>query len=63
MKKDDALKYFGGVSNTAKALGIHRSSVSLWGDEIPMGRAYQIEILTKGQLKARPESNQSAAAQ
>ncbi|GKQ95992.1 MULTISPECIES: Cro/CI family transcriptional regulator [Aeromonas] len=51
MKKLDVIAYFGGVTKTAKALGISKSAVSLWGEEIPYGRACQIQLLTKGKLK------------
>ena len=54
MKKGDVLSYFGGVAATAKALGISHVAVSKWGDTIPQGRAYQIEVLTGGALKADP---------
>ncbi|WP_049832161.1 Cro/CI family transcriptional regulator [Aeromonas media] len=52
MKKLDVIAYFGGVTKTAKALGISKSAVSLWGEEIPYGRACQVQLLTKGKLKA-----------
>ncbi|AUZ81306.1 MULTISPECIES: Cro/CI family transcriptional regulator [Aeromonas] len=51
MKKLDVIAYFGGVTKTAKALGISKSAVSLWGEEIPYGRACQVQLLTKGKLK------------
>lgn len=54
MNKSDVLSYFGGVAATAKALGISHVAVSKWGDTIPQGRAYQIEVLTGGALKADP---------
>ncbi|GAB5992564.1 Cro/CI family transcriptional regulator [Aeromonas enteropelogenes] len=54
MKKTDVLNHFGGVSKTAKALGINMATVSCWGEVIPKGRAYQIEVMTGGQLKADP---------
>lgn len=54
MNKSDVLSYFGGVAATAKALGISHVAVSKWGDTIPQGRAYQIEVLTGGELKAEP---------
>lgn len=54
MKKSDVLSYFGGVDKAAKALGITHVAVSKWGETIPQGRAYQIEVLTGGQLKADP---------
>lgn len=54
MKKSDVLSYFGSVDKTAKALGITHVAVSRWGETIPQGRAYQIEVLTGGKLKAEP---------
>jgi len=51
MKKDDVISYFGGVSKTAKALGLSHASVSGWTDVIPKGRAFEIQVLTKGALK------------
>lgn len=54
MNKGDVLSYFGGVAATAKALGISHAAVVKWGDTIPQGRAYQIEVLTGGELKADP---------
>lgn len=52
MTKTDAIQYFGGVVKTAKALGISHVSVSKWPESIPIGRQYQIQILTNGKLKA-----------
>ncbi|MFM5138446.1 Cro/CI family transcriptional regulator [Aeromonas rivipollensis] len=54
MKKDEAIKHFGGVVQLAVALGIRSQSVSQWGHDVPQGRAFQIELLTGGQLKAKP---------
>lgn len=56
MKKNEAIKHYGGVVQLAAALGIKPQSVSQWGDTIPQGRAYQIELLTGGQLKAGARS-------
>lgn len=52
MKKVDVLKHFGGVVETAKALGIKSQSVSGWPDDVPELRAFQIEKITAGKLKA-----------
>jgi len=51
MRKQDVIKYFGGVCKTAAVLGIKHSSVSGWTDVIPEGRAYQIEKITNRKLK------------
>jgi DNA-binding transcriptional regulator YdaS (Cro superfamily) len=59
MKTELAVDYFGTKAAIADALGIKKSAVSQWGDTIPKGRAYQIEVLTGGKLKA----DQSQAAQ
>ncbi len=53
MKKKDVLKYFGNSVQTAKALGITKQAVHYWPDEIPLGRACEIELLTNGALKAK----------
>lgn len=54
MNTDDAVEYFGSKAALARALGIRKGAVSQWGDTIPQGRAYQIEVLTGGQLKVKP---------
>lgn len=52
MKKIEVVDYFGGQKETGDALGISQAAVSLWGDEVPLTRQYQIEVITKGELKA-----------
>ncbi|HDX8380298.1 TPA: Cro/Cl family transcriptional regulator [Aeromonas salmonicida] len=52
MKKEDAISYFGSAAELARNLNISEPAVSRWGDTIPKGRAYQIEVLTAGKLKA-----------
>lgn len=61
MKKTDVIGYFGSISATAKALGISHVAVGKWGGVIPQGRAYQIEVLTGGKLKADPITPTPAA--
>lgn len=56
MQKSAVLEHFGTVTATAKALGISHVAVSKWSETIPQGRAYQIEVLTGGKLKARARS-------
>ena len=56
MKVSDALTHFGTKANLAKALGIDRSAVTLWGEVIPKGRQYELQVLTKGKLKAEPSA-------
>lgn len=54
MKTSQAIQHFNGKSKLAKALGISPSSVSQWSEDVPELRAYQIEHLTGGELKAKP---------
>lgn len=61
MKTEDVIKHFGGVSKTAEALGIAPSSVSVWKDEPPRLRQYQIEVITKRKLRASHNASESAA--
>lgn len=53
MRKDSVIRYFGGVRPTARALGITHVAVINWGEEIPIGRAYQVEVITEGKLKVK----------
>jgi DNA-binding transcriptional regulator YdaS (Cro superfamily) len=54
MKTNHAVKYFGSKAALARALGINKGAVSQWGERVPKGRAYQIEVMTGGRLKADP---------
>lgn len=51
MKKSDVIEYFGGQGKAAKALRIHPSSITRWGEDVPDQAAYTIELLTRGALK------------
>lgn len=54
MTFDEALKFFKTQSNMAKKLGVSPQVVQHWRvwRRIPIGRQYQIELLTGGELKA-----------
>ncbi|MCL1088045.1 Cro/CI family transcriptional regulator [Shewanella profunda] len=52
MKTKDAIKHFGNKAKLAKALNISKSAITQWPDDVPALRAFQIERLTGGQLKA-----------
>jgi len=54
MNKSEAVAFFGSQAALAKALGVSRSSVSEWHD-VPVGRQYQLEVITRGALKAEHE--------
>lgn len=60
MRTQDAVAHFGSVIKLAEALGIHRSAVYQWQDTVPIGRAYQIEVLTRGALRANGSADARA---
>lgn len=57
MKKEYVIAYFGTLTKAAIALGVTKSAISQWPDEIPQRRAYEVEKLTKGKLKAEYPSS------
>jgi len=52
MTIDEAVAHFGSKTKLAKALGINPSAVTMWGETIPEVRQYQIQVFSKGKLKA-----------
>lgn len=52
MTYEQSIAYFGTISEMARALGVKPPSISEWKDGIPETRQYQIELATKGKLKA-----------
>lgn len=57
MNMNEAIQHFGSKKKLAEALGIRPSAVTQWGDSIPEGRQYQLQVISKNKLKA----NQKAA--
>ncbi|MGG6116032.1 Cro/CI family transcriptional regulator [Salmonella enterica] len=51
MKKTEVLTHFGGTSATGKALGISKSTVSLWGEVIPWRYALLVSEVTGNAIK------------
>lgn len=51
MKTETAIKHFGSKAIMSKKLGITSQAISQWGEYVPLGRAFQIESITKGKLK------------
>lgn len=52
MKTQDAADIFGGRKKLAEALGISPAAVSMWGETVPLTRQYQIQVISKGKLRA-----------
>lgn len=59
MKSSEVTRHFGGIRMTARALRISYEAVRKWGEYPPLGRQYQIQALTNGQLKAEPETKKA----
>ena len=69
MTPEQVVAHFGGTQvKAAEALGLRQSAVSEWFRHgyVPLGRQYEIQVLTGGTLRANPDSikkaKQSAAA-
>lgn len=54
MLKIEAIKFFGNKTKLAIAAGVKPSSVSVWGDLVPEGRAMRLQIASGGALKYDP---------
>lgn len=60
MTIDELLDYFGNRQvNIARAMGVTKATINKWykNKQIPEIRQYQIELLTKGKLKADIDVN------
>ena len=52
MIMNEAIQHFGSKKKLAEALGIRPSAVTQWGESIPVGRQYQLQVISKNKLKA-----------
>ena len=52
MKTKDAINYYGSGVALAKAIDCNSAAISQWGEDVPKFRAYQLQVITKGKLKA-----------
>jgi len=52
LKTEEAVRWYGGVKRLADALGVWPQVVYKWGESPPMARQYEIQVRTKGELKA-----------
>ncbi|MBU0536868.1 MAG: Cro/Cl family transcriptional regulator [Gammaproteobacteria bacterium] len=64
MTPKQLIEHFGSRANAASNLGVTYEAVRQWDEagEIPKTRQYQIEVVTKGQLKAGSSSDDTKAA-
>lgn len=54
MRKQTVIEHFGTAAAVAEALGISRQAVSEWGEVVPKGAAYQLQVITAGRLAVDP---------
>lgn len=54
MLKESVLKFYGGTTKAAVAIGVTHSAVCQWGEVIPQKQAFVIERITNGKLKYDP---------
>lgn len=55
MRLDKAIEHFGSKAALARAVGVSKQALWKWeknGNRVPLGRAYQLEVITDGALKA-----------
>ncbi len=63
MRTADAIAHFKTKTALAQALGISVVAVVRWGDLVPTRRAYELERLTSGALRAEWPNKPPAPAQ
>lgn len=51
MRKTTVIEHFGSAQAVATALGITRQAIGEWGDIIPEGAAYKLQVITAGKLQ------------
>lgn len=49
-----ALEHFGDKYKLADALSISRQAVEQWGEYVPEGTAYKLQVMTAGVLRVDP---------
>ena len=52
MTTQEAVEHYGGIKKLAAELGIWAHVIYRWGEHPPMARQYELEVKTKGALKA-----------
>lgn len=52
MKTREAISAVGGVQKLCRLLECTRAAIYQWGEEVPEGRQYELEVKTDGLLKS-----------
>lgn len=56
MTTQEAIEFFGGRRQLAEMLSVWPQVIYAWGEEPPMSRQYELEVKTKGVLRARNDA-------
>jgi len=51
MTKQQAIDYFGSQTKLAKATSRSRGTVSCWEERLPRGVQFELQVITKGELR------------
>jgi transcriptional repressor of cell division inhibition gene dicB len=54
MLTKDVIDHYGSRAAVATALGISRVAVGKWGDTVPEGSAYKLQVISKNKLRVDP---------
>jgi hypothetical protein len=58
MTTKEAIKHYGSIKALADALKVWPQTIYQWGERPPMSRQYELELKTKGELKADSDDDQ-----
>jgi len=61
LKTEEAIRWYGGVKRLAEALGVWPQVIYKWGEHPPRARQYELEVKTKGELRAQPDETEHDA--
>lgn len=58
MTTKEAIAYFGSIKALADELKVWPQTVYQWGERPPLGRQYELELKTRGELRAEANDNE-----
>lgn len=58
MTTKEAIAWYGSIKALAAAIDVWPHVISRWGEKPPMARQYELEVKTKGELKADSDDDQ-----
>jgi len=61
LKTEEAIRWYGGVKRLAEALGVWPQVIYKWGEHPPRARQYELEVKTKGELRAQSDETEHDA--